>query len=242
MRWMLAGALLLVACGNAPRLESSLRDGDIIFHESRSSQSQAIQLATKSRYSHMGILYRERGQWLVYEAVQPVKSTPLDEWIRRGKDGQFVVKRLRDTLTPAALTRLRSAGERYRGRNYDLYFEWSDDRIYCSELVWKMYKNAIGVEIGHLQKLRDFDLSHPAVRSKMRERYGNRIPAERSLTTDRNLKGSAVQLATDPNGHSRYQVWTDIVVESEAKRMIGADEVDRKSAARSECSAQQPSA
>jgi hypothetical protein len=183
MRWIVAGLALTFALAGSPQLESRLHDGDIIFHESRSSQSRAIQLATKSRYSHMGILYRERGQWFVYEAVQPVKSTPLDEWIRRGKDGRFVVKRLRDTrrLTPAALTRLRSAGERYRGRDYDLYFEWSDDRIYCSELVWKMYKNAIGVEIGRLQKLRDFDLSHPAVRSKMRERYGNRIPADQPV-------------------------------------------------------------
>lgn len=179
MRWILAGVVLTLACGNTPRVEDRLRDGDIIFHESRSSQSRAIQLATKSRYSHMGVLYRERNRWLVYEAVQPVKSTPLDEWIRRGKDGHFVVKRLRDTrpLTPAALARLRAAGERYRGRSYDLYFEWSDDRIYCSELVWKIYKTSIGVEIGRLQKLRDFDLTHPAVRAKMRERYGNRIPA-----------------------------------------------------------------
>ena len=179
MRWIVAGFVLTLACGNTPRMEDRLRDGDIIFHESRSSQSRAIQLATKSRYSHMGVLFRERGQWFVYEAVQPVKSTSLHDWIRRGKDGHFVVKRLRDTrpLTPAALTRLRAAGERYRGRSYDLYFGWSDARIYCSELVWKIYKTSIGIEIGRLQKLRDFDLTHPAVRAKMRERYGNRIPA-----------------------------------------------------------------
>jgi Permuted papain-like amidase enzyme, YaeF/YiiX, C92 family len=169
---------LALACANTPRLEERLRDGDIIFHESRSSQSRAIQLATKSRYSHMGILYRNGGRWFVYEAVQPVKLTPLRDWIARGKDGHFVVKRLADrsVLTPAVLKRMRTAGEAYRGKGYDLYFEWSDTRIYCSELVWKIYKKAAGVELGHLQQLREFDLSHPAVRSKMRERYGDRIP------------------------------------------------------------------
>lgn len=170
---LLAFALTSAA---GPRLEERLRDGDIIFHESRSSQSQAIQLATKSRYSHMGILYKQNGRWFVYEAVQPVKLTPLADWIRRGRNGHFVVKRLRASLTPATLRRMRNAGERYRGRGYDLYFEWSDERIYCSELVWKIYKEAAGVEIGRLQKLREFDLSHPAVRGKMRERYGNRVP------------------------------------------------------------------
>ena len=158
-------------------LSLMLHDGDIIFHESRSAQSRAIQLATKSRYSHMGILYRDGDRWFVYEAVQPVKLTPLDEWIRRGKDGHFVVKRLRDPLAAATLRRMKAIGERYRGRGYDLYFEWSDERIYCSELVWKIYKQGAGIELGRLQKLREFDLSHPAVRAKMRERYGNRVPA-----------------------------------------------------------------
>jgi hypothetical protein len=171
---ILAAAASLSAA--SPR--SALRDGDIIFHESRSSQSRAIQLATKSRYSHMGILYREHGRWLVYEAVQPVKLTPLDDWIRRGRNGHFVVKRLRRPLTSDALKRMKSVGQRFRGRAYDLYFDWSDDRIYCSELVWKIYKEGAGIELGRLQRLRDFDLSDPAVRAKMRERYGNRVPID----------------------------------------------------------------
>jgi hypothetical protein len=180
MKTFLAALLLASTVAAAPSVESRLRDGDIIFHESRSSQSRAIQLATKSRYSHMGIVYRQNGRWYVYEAVQPVKLTPLNDWIARGKNGHFVVKRLRDTraLTPAALKRMRTVGDRYRGRSYDLYFEWDDDRIYCSELVWKIYKQGAGVEIGRLQKLREFDLSHAAVRAKMRERYGNRIPRD----------------------------------------------------------------
>jgi hypothetical protein len=170
--------LLLTACANSPRLESELRDGDIIFHESRSSQSVPIQLATKSRYSHVGIVYRQNGTWFVYEAVQPVKLTPLHAWIKRGRDGHFVVKRLRNAelLTPAVLKKMRSTGEKFRGKPYDLYFEWDDQRIYCSELVWKIYKQAAGIELGRLQRLREFDLSHPAVRAKMKERYGNRIP------------------------------------------------------------------
>jgi len=159
----------------APRLH----DGDLIFQTSQSAQSQAIQLATKSRYSHCGILFRRGNEWRVFEAVQPVSETSLAAWAARGKDGQFVVKRLRDAetvLTPAALQRLRAAGEQYRGKSYDLYFGWSDERIYCSELLWKMYQQATGREIGQLQTLREFDLSHPAVRAKLKERYGNRVP------------------------------------------------------------------
>ncbi|UOR05903.1 YiiX family permuted papain-like enzyme [Hymenobacter aerilatus] len=158
-----------------------LHNGDLIFQTSTSAQSRAIQLATHSPYSHCGILYRQGSEWRVYEAVQPVSDTPLNSWIARGAGNHFVVKRLRDAeqvLTPAVLRRLRAAGEQYRGKPYDLYFGWSDDRIYCSELLWKMYQQATGREIGQLQHLREFDLSHPAVQAKMKERYGSQLPLD----------------------------------------------------------------
>ena len=79
------------------------------------------------------------------------------------------------------MQRLHEAAGGYAGRLYDLYFEWSDERIYCSELVWKMYRHASGLEIGTLQKLRELDLTDPAVKAKMRERYGKDIPLEERM-------------------------------------------------------------
>jgi hypothetical protein len=61
---------------------------------------------------------------------------------------------------------------------YDLTFEWSDSRIYCSELVWKMYQRGLGIEIGSLEKLRDFKLDDHVVSAKMRERYGAKVPLD----------------------------------------------------------------
>jgi hypothetical protein len=81
-------------------------------------------------------------------------------------------------LTPAAIARLRKATSSFLGKPYDSAFSWSDDRIYCSELVWKVYERALGIRIGEPQHLRDFDLSDPAVRKKVEERYGNRIPLD----------------------------------------------------------------
>ena len=75
----LVGSLVLVGCTTGGDYDA--HDGDIVFHTSRSAQSQAIQLATKSPYSHMGIVYLRDGKPFVLEAVQPVKLTPLDEWI-----------------------------------------------------------------------------------------------------------------------------------------------------------------
>ena len=50
--------------------------------------------------------------------------------------------------------------------------------MYCSELVWKIYKRAANVEIGKLETLKDFNLSHKAVKQKLTERYGDNIPMD----------------------------------------------------------------
>ena len=69
-------------------------------------------------------------------------------------------------------------GEPFREKPYDSYFEWSDDRIYCSELVWKIYKRALDIEIGKLQTMAEFDLSDPVVQKEIRERFGDSVPKE----------------------------------------------------------------
>jgi uncharacterized protein YycO len=139
--------------------KNEIKNGDLIFQTSLSEQSKAIQFATNSKYSHCGIIYSDNGQFYVFEAVQPVKTTPLDQWIARGKDGHYVIKRLKNAdkiLTVEILQKMKQEGEKFKGKNYDLTFEWSDDKIYCSELIWKIYKRATGLEVGKLQKLSDF--------------------------------------------------------------------------------------
>ena len=160
---------------------NELKSGDLIFQTSLSAQSKAIQLATNSKYSHCGLIFKEGKDYYVFEAVQPVKSTPLDKWIARGKDGKYVIKRLKngtEVLTSAVLEKMKQIGDKFNGKNYDLTFEWSDDKIYCSELIWKIYQRGAGIEIGKLQKLNDFDLTHDAVKAKMKERYRNHIPSD----------------------------------------------------------------
>lgn len=160
-------------------IEKIVKSGDIIFQISQSNQSKAIQLATRSPYSHVGIIYKDKQQYLVYEAVQPVKLTPLADWVHRGERAHFVIKRLKNddqVLTSKTLQKMKQVGERYMGKDYDFYFEWSDDKVYCSELIWKIYKEATGIELGKLEKLGDFNLSDDVVKLKLQERYGQQLP------------------------------------------------------------------
>jgi uncharacterized protein YycO len=162
---------------------NELRNGDLIFQTSLSAQSKAIQLATKSKYSHCGLIFKEGQDYFVFEAIQPVKKTPLDKWIARGKDGHFVIKRVHTEpmLQEQMLLAVKRETEKYIGKNYDLTFEWTDEKIYCSELIWKAYKQATGLEIGSLETLADFDLSNEIVKAKMKERYGNKIPKQEKV-------------------------------------------------------------
>lgn len=159
--------------------QTEIKDGDLIFQTSLSEQSKAIQLATNSKYSHCGIIFNNNGQLYVFEAIQPVKKTPLDEWIARGKDGHYVIKRLKNAnqiLTTETIQKMKQQGRNFESKNYDLTFEWSDHSIYCSELIWKIYKRATGIELGNLEKLSDFDLTNKVVKQKMKERYADKIP------------------------------------------------------------------
>lgn len=160
---------------------NEIKDGDLIFQTSLSRQSKAIQKATNSKYSHCGLIFKEGGDYVVIEAVQPVKRTPLDKWIAKGKDGHYVIKRLKNSgqvMTAEVSAKIKKECEQFVGKNYDLTFEWSDDKIYCSELIWKAYQRATGLEVGKLQKLREFDLSDESVKAKMKERYGDKIPLD----------------------------------------------------------------
>jgi hypothetical protein len=195
-------AALAILLGGLPGIEARaaepLRDGDIIFHSSRSAQSAAIERATRSPYSHMGVILHRDGKPFVYEAIATVRYTPFARWTARGDGGKYVVKRLKAGLTTAQARTLRASAAAFAGKPYDLYFEWSNERIYCSELVWKMYQRALGLEIGRRQKLREFDLSDEIVKAKMRERYGSKLPMDEPVISPAAMFDSPL-LATVPD-------------------------------------------
>ena len=179
-----------VAGVQSEKIDTAFHDGDIIFQTSKSGQSYAIQLATHSIYSHCGLLFNDNGKWYVYEAVQPVIKTPVTKWIARGDDRIYVVKRLKNAdslLSEKAIAKMRKSVNGNMGKDYDLWFGWNDERMYCSELVWKAYHDATGLEVGKLKKLGEFDLSHPQVKKIMKDRYGKKIPLEEPMISPGNI-------------------------------------------------------
>ena len=193
---------LKVVAKETGKIADYLKDGDIIFQTSHYGQSLAVQLVTHSPYSHCGIIYKEGDICYVAEAVQPVKKTPLNKWIARGDDGHFVIKRLKNAdkvLTAETLAKMKEVGNNFMGKNYDIYFNWSDENIYCSELVWKIYKRGADIEIGKLEKLRDFDLTNDIVQEIVKERYGNNIPLDETVISPVSILNSDLLVTVKSN-------------------------------------------
>ncbi|WJS92977.1 YiiX family permuted papain-like enzyme [Flavobacterium johnsoniae] len=168
------------------------KDGDLIFQTSESKQCEAVRIATNSKFSHCGIIYDINGKWFVFEAVQPVKLTPIEDWIKHGRDNKYVVKRLKDesALNSQIIEKMKQYSQQFDGKEYDAYFEWTDNRIYCSELIWKIYKNAAGIELSKLRELKDFNLNDSRVQKILKERYGNDIPLEEKVVAPSDLADS----------------------------------------------------
>ncbi len=179
----LSAILLLCALNPSSAADDStaiLKDGDIVFHRSLSNLSTAISLVTNSEITHMGVVFfRDSSPWVI-EAGGTVRYSTFEEFTSRGAEQKFWVKRISgaDTLlTDARVDSMRAVAERFLGRSYDGQFNWSDDQLYCSELVWKAY-HAIGIDLGNLRKLKEYEFDHPIVKEQLRRRYGDNVPLE----------------------------------------------------------------
>ncbi len=102
-------------------------------------------------------------------------------------------------MTAETLQKMKKEGDKFNDKNYDLTFEWSDEKIYCSELIWKIYQRATGIEIGKLEKLSDFDLSNEAVKKKMKERYGDKIPMDEIVISPAEIFDSELLITVKSN-------------------------------------------
>jgi uncharacterized protein YycO len=141
-----------------------------------------VQLVTNSKLSHCGIIFYKKGKPYVFEAVQPVKVTPLQQWINRGVGGKYIVSRVKTPLTNSQLTEMYDYAKSQLGKDYDLKFQWSDKKMYCSELVYKVFV-AGDRFVGESKKFSSYNLNNEVVKSAIKKRYGNSINLNEMVIT-----------------------------------------------------------
>lgn len=78
----------------SPRV-SKLKEGDIVFQTTGTRQCHFVMAATRSPWSHCGVLVERKNGFYVLEAASTVKLTPYEQWVKRGK-AHFAKMRRRD--------------------------------------------------------------------------------------------------------------------------------------------------
>ena len=126
-----------------------VKEGDVIFQTSQSQQSLLIQIATRSRISHCGIIVMKNGKPYVLETLKTLVVTPLDKFIARGEGGKYWLKR-------SNKENIKIEYGSYLGKPYDLAFKFDNGKFYCSELIYDIYKNQLGIELCEPKKVSDY--------------------------------------------------------------------------------------
>ena len=146
---------------------SEVREGDVIFQTSKSQQSPLIQIGTRSKITHCGIIVMRGGKPYVLETLKTLVLTPLDKFIARGEDGKYWIKR-------SSRENIKIKYAKYLGKPYDLAFKFDNGRFYCSELVYDIYQKQLGIELAEPRQVKDYLIlftdRHPKLKRAMKRR------------------------------------------------------------------------
>ncbi len=155
--------LLCASCHRGGDL-SALREGDIVFIETRSFQSKFVKLGMLSIWSHCGIAVDTPEGVQIMEADTTVRILPVERFIDKSVGGKYLIKRPTQQLAQPI------DQEEWLGRWYDLKFSFDNEEVYCSELVWLIYK-AENIELCPPIKINEhFMVRLPIMQKALRER------------------------------------------------------------------------
>lgn len=160
------------------------QEGDILLQHIPSYLCSVIADVTNSQYSHCGIVVFKRGSPYVLEAIGPVRYTSIKQWINRGFQGRFTQLRPKN-LSSQQIKIVIQEAEKFLGRPYDIQYQLDEEKIYCSELVYKAFLRGCNIEIGEIEKLGS--LNWEPHEDFIRYITGGEIPLERKMVTPESL-------------------------------------------------------
>ena len=145
-------------------LESKLKEGDIIFTSIPHFLYKAVEKGTNSPTSHVGIIIKENGQWLVAESKIPTsKLSPLKSFIDRSDNCWVSVKRYKDGLTPSQLENIKTACDKRMGKLYDIGFNYHSKKLFCSKFVHDVFLESCELSIGEVETYHQLLQKNPDV-------------------------------------------------------------------------------
>lgn len=154
--------LFLLSCSS----DFELKTGDLLFQDlDCGSFCDAIEKVTRGvdgySFSHVGIVLVEDGKiWVLEAGGRGVVKTPLDSFMNRSKTSagyaKVVAGRVKKPYRYAIPVAVLKA-EQLLGKPYDDYFDISNDRYYCSELVYYAFRDSTGKPLFELNPMTFID-------------------------------------------------------------------------------------
>jgi len=143
-------------------LESSIKEGDIIFISIASPLYRQVAKGTGSWTSHVGFVIKEDNQWFVLESAVPtVRKVSLSSFVARTTNNEVSLLRLKNELSQDDIEKLKATAQKRMGRFYHLGFNFDSKRQFCSKFVYLTYKEALGIELGKVQTLAELLEENP---------------------------------------------------------------------------------
>jgi len=164
-----------------------VQEGDFVFQHLPGELLKVIADVTQSPYSHCGIIVRVGDRWFVLEAIGPVMLTPLNEWIHRGVGSRVTMVRLKEKYRKD-IPLIIEAGYNYMGRPYDIEYAWDDEKIYCSEMIYKAAWEGSGLKLAAFKELKV--MNWRPHESFIRQITGGELPLDRKMITPHDLANS----------------------------------------------------
>lgn len=156
-----------VYSGKLNKLMNSVtfEDGDVVFRRGKSMASQAVLLTEKnSMYSHAGLIYLVNHVPYVIHAVpgesgtdpEEIKCEKLTSFLGFEKASRAGIYRLTSADKSKRILALQKARQAFSQRvEFDEEYNLeSDEKLYCTELIWKSYR-AAGIDLinGHFDAM-----------------------------------------------------------------------------------------
>lgn len=168
------------------QLEPLLAEGDLVFLDIDFLLFKKVAEATLTWTSHVGIALKdENDEWIVAESTTPLsKKSKFCDFIARTDSNHVAIRRLNHNFTADEITRIKEAVDERMGVFYDLGFNYDSKRLFCSKLVYQVFLQALSVEVGDLQTMRELlDENPDGDVGFWRWWYLGRIPWERRTVT-----------------------------------------------------------
>ena len=134
-----------------------LKTGDLLFqilnNDSVFNKSQNLD----STYNNIGIAFIDGQNYALLETKDQVQYVSLRQWVANGNEENYVVKRLRNAdslFTNDGIQKFRSEARNNILKKYDTGSDWTDEKMYSAELIWKIYKRSLNIKLGELDTVK----------------------------------------------------------------------------------------